>query len=107
LQNTKKKCIGSFRTKAMEWWHTVHICIQLLTLQHRWSISTGSCLTTLLTALISLKMTTTCLPTWRADCELGMCKNVTAYRRQSSLTQAHKSLWLSASVPALTTLGIS
>jgi hypothetical protein len=29
-------------------------------------IPTGSCLTTLLTALISLRATTTCLPTWRS-----------------------------------------
>jgi hypothetical protein len=37
----------------------------LLTLGHCWSISTGSCLTTLLTALISLWATNTSLPTWR------------------------------------------
>jgi hypothetical protein len=34
---------------------TVSVCIQLLTLEHCCSISTGCCLTTLLTALISLK----------------------------------------------------
>jgi hypothetical protein len=37
--------------------------IQLLKLEHCWSISAGSCLTILLTALISLRETTTCLPT--------------------------------------------
>jgi hypothetical protein len=35
--------------------------IQLLTLDHCWGISTGSCLTTLLTVLILLHATTTCL----------------------------------------------
>jgi hypothetical protein len=39
------------------------VCIQLLALEHCWSISTGNCLTTLLTALISLQVTFTCLPT--------------------------------------------
>jgi hypothetical protein len=43
---------------------TMCVCIQLLTLKHCWSISTGSCLTTLLTASISLQVTTTYLPTW-------------------------------------------
>jgi hypothetical protein len=33
------------------------VCIQLLALEHCWSISTGRCLTTLLAALISLQMT--------------------------------------------------
>jgi hypothetical protein len=37
--------------------------IQLLALEHCSSISTRSCLTTLLTALISLQATTTCLHT--------------------------------------------
>jgi hypothetical protein len=36
------------------------ILIQLLTPGHFWSISAGSCLTTILTALISLQVTTTC-----------------------------------------------
>jgi hypothetical protein len=42
---------------------TMHVCIQLLPFKHCWSISAGSCLTTLLTALFSLRATTTCLPT--------------------------------------------
>jgi hypothetical protein len=39
-------------------------------LDHCWSISTGNCLTTHLTALILLQATTTCLllPTWRTGC---------------------------------------
>jgi hypothetical protein len=44
---------------------TMHIPIQQLALEHCWSISTGSCLTTLLTAVISLQVTTACFPTWR------------------------------------------
>jgi hypothetical protein len=39
---------------------TMRIHIQLLALKHCWRISTGSCLTTRLTALISLQATTTC-----------------------------------------------
>jgi hypothetical protein len=39
----------------------MRVLIQLLALEHCWSISTGSCLTILLTALISLR---TCLPTY-------------------------------------------
>jgi hypothetical protein len=37
----------------------------LLALKHCWSISTGSCLTTLFTSLISLRATIICLPAWR------------------------------------------
>jgi hypothetical protein len=40
----------------------MYIRIQLLAFEHHWSISTGSCLTTLLTALILLCGTTTSLP---------------------------------------------
>jgi hypothetical protein len=39
----------------------------LLALEHCWSILTGSCLTTLLTALISFRATTTYLPILRTD----------------------------------------
>jgi hypothetical protein len=39
------------------------VSIQLLILQHCWSISTGSCLITLLTALTLFQVTITCLPT--------------------------------------------
>jgi hypothetical protein len=41
--------------------HDMRVGIQLLALEHCWSISTGSYLTTLLTSLISLRATTTCL----------------------------------------------
>jgi hypothetical protein len=47
----------------------MRVIIQLLALQQWWSISTGSCLTTHLTDLISLWATTTCLPTWSTDCD--------------------------------------
>jgi hypothetical protein len=43
---------------------TMRVRIQLLAHEQCWSISTGSCLTNLLTALISRRATTTCLPTW-------------------------------------------
>jgi hypothetical protein len=45
----------------------MHICIwiQLLALERCFIISTGSCLTTLLTALISLRATNTHLPIWK------------------------------------------
>jgi hypothetical protein len=45
--------------------------IQLLALEHCWSISTWSCLSTLLTALLSLQATTTCLPTRRTGWDHG------------------------------------
>jgi hypothetical protein len=58
-----------FRTKGLECFSmTMHIRIQLLALEYCWIISTGSCLTILLTALILLQATTTCLPTWRTCC---------------------------------------
>jgi hypothetical protein len=44
---------------------TMHVRVQLLALEHCWSISTGSCLTNLLTDLISLRATTTNNTTWR------------------------------------------
>jgi hypothetical protein len=43
----------------------MRVRIQLLTLERCWSISAGSSLTALLTALISLQVATTCLPAWR------------------------------------------
>jgi hypothetical protein len=64
LRITKENCIWPFRTKGVECWHPVqyssmtrHVRIQLLTLEHCWSISTASCLTTLPTALILLQAT--------------------------------------------------
>jgi hypothetical protein len=70
LRKTKKNCVGPFRTKGVDCWHpvqcssmTMRFRMQLLALEHCWSISTGSCLTNLLTALISLRVTITCLPT--------------------------------------------
>jgi hypothetical protein len=41
----------------------LHENVRSLALEHRWSISTGSCLTTLLKGLNSLRVTTTCLST--------------------------------------------
>lgn len=69
LQNTNENCVVPFRTHGVECWHPVllhdmHISIwvQQLALENRWSILTGSCLTILLRALISLRVTATCLP---------------------------------------------
>jgi hypothetical protein len=41
----------------------LHVSIQLLPLDHCWNISTRSCLTTFLTALVSFRVSTTYLPT--------------------------------------------
>jgi hypothetical protein len=50
-----KNCIWLFKKKGMLWSSmTMRVRIEMLTLQHCWSISIGSYLTTLLTALISL-----------------------------------------------------
>jgi hypothetical protein len=93
--------------------------IQLFTLGHCWSILIGSCLTTLLTTLISLRATATCLPTWRTDCYHSastimwnwwkVSKRDWAHRGQISLTQAHKNLFpvTSASITAVTKLKCS
>jgi L-lactate permease len=43
---------------------TIRVRIQLLTLEHCWSILAGSCLTTLLTAVISLLVMTVYLKNW-------------------------------------------
>jgi hypothetical protein len=96
---------------------TVCICIQLLALKHCRSISNGSCLTTLLTALISLQVTTTCLLTWRIGWDHSaltvvrgwwkVSKHDWAHRLQASLIQAYKNVFpdnTSASVLALTML---
>jgi hypothetical protein len=57
---------ADIRCSAPPW---LHFCIQLLALKHCCSISMGSCLTTLLTAQISIQATTTCFPTWRTGCD--------------------------------------
>jgi hypothetical protein len=57
----KKRC--GMLTYGVVLFVTMCICIQLLALEHCWSISTGGCLTILLTALISIRVTTTCLST--------------------------------------------
>jgi hypothetical protein len=70
VQNTKKKPLqGHSEQKA---WNadlrcsmTMRVRIQLFELEQSWSISTGSCLTTLLTTLISRQAIATCLPTCR------------------------------------------
>jgi hypothetical protein len=70
LRNTKKpsRTIQNQRcemlTSSVVLLHDNDVHIHLFTLKHCFSISTGSCLTTLLSALISLWGTTTCLPTW-------------------------------------------
>jgi hypothetical protein len=94
-----------------------HARALLLALQHCWSISTGNSLTTLLTALILLQVTTTCLPTRRTGCDHSastimrswwkVSKRGWAHRQQTSLTQAYKNLFpdtTSVSIPGVTTL---
>jgi hypothetical protein len=89
----------------------------LLTLEHCWNISTGSCLITLLWALISLRTAATCLPTWRTGCDHSpstimrswwkVSKSGWAHMRQTSLTQAYKNIspdTISTSISAVTTL---
>jgi hypothetical protein len=93
----------------------MYVRIQLVTLEHCWSISTGSCFTTLLTDLILLWVTTTSLPTRRTSCDHSsstvmrgwwkVSKCGWAHMWQTSLTQAYKDLFpdmTSASVPAVT-----
>jgi hypothetical protein len=124
---TKKKtpCVGPFRTKGEEQWQPVysycssmltHVHTQLLALKHCWSISTCSCLTTLLTAMILFRTTTTCLSTWRASQYHStstimrswwkVLKCGWAYRQQTSLTRIYEILYLdtSASISAVTML---
>jgi hypothetical protein len=62
-----KKTVGPW-----ECWHpvqcssmTMRAGTELLSFENCWNISIGSCFTTLLTALISLRTTTTCSATWR------------------------------------------
>jgi hypothetical protein len=71
----------------------------VLPLEHCCSISSGSCLTTLLTALISLRATTSCLPTWRTWDHSSLAitgswwkvsKRGWGHRRETSLTQAYE-----------------
>jgi hypothetical protein len=94
---------------------TMRVRMQLLALEHCWGISTRSCFTTLLTALISLHAATTYLPTWRSGWDHGasairswwnLSKRGWAHRRQNSLIQAYKNLfpYKSASIPAVITL---
>jgi hypothetical protein len=95
----------------------IHIRAQLLALDHCWSISTGSCLTTFLTALISLRATTVCLPTWRAGWDHSastikrrrwkLSERGWVRRRHIYLTHTYKNLFpytTSASIPVATTL---
>jgi hypothetical protein len=120
---TLKNCVGSFRAKEVECWHTVYcssmtmrIGIQLFAPEHTWSILTGSCLTTLLTAMIMLRATTTCLPTWRTGWDHSASTIVRSlwqvskcgwtHRQQISLTHSYKNLYpgkISASISVVTT----
>jgi hypothetical protein len=94
--------------------------LKVLTLEHCWSISTRSCLITLLTTLISLWATITCFPTWRTGCDHNTStimrswwkgsKHGWAHKWQTSLTQAYKNLFpdmKSASIPVVTKLRVS
>jgi hypothetical protein len=90
---------------------SVPILVQLVALQHCWSISTGSCLTTLLTALISLRVTTV-LPTLGSQLSNNkeeLMKGVKIYLSSQaevfSDTGIHKLIPnICASVPVLTKL---
>jgi hypothetical protein len=58
-----KKLRRAIQKKGVECsYMTMHIRIQLLPLEHCWSVSTGSCLATLLIALMLLRVTTPSLP---------------------------------------------
>jgi hypothetical protein len=94
---TLKKTVGPFRTKGVECLYPVYcsstktrVHIQLLVLEHCCSVSAGSCLATLLTVLISLRATPTCLPTWRTDCD----HNASTIMR--SWWKVLKHMWLSS-----------
>jgi hypothetical protein len=98
----------------------MHVGIQLLALEHCWSISTASFLTIPLTVLISHRATATYLPTWRTGCDHNsstimrnwwkVSKRGWAHRRQTSLTHACKNLLtdkIRVSITSATTLRIS
>jgi hypothetical protein len=96
IQN--KKC--GMLTSSVLLLQTMRVCIQLLALEHSWSISTGNCLTTLLEALISLRATTNCLQTWSTGWDHSasttmrswwkMSKCGWAHGQQTSLAQTYK-----------------
>jgi hypothetical protein len=109
---TLKSCVGPLRTirrgmlasnKLVVLLHENEHPDRAARTCHYWSISSGNCLTTLFTTLISPLATTTCLLTWSTGCdhsasavmrswwELPKCG--WAHRRQVSLTQAHKDLF--------------
>jgi hypothetical protein len=93
----------------------MRVSIQLFKLQHCWSISTGSCLTTLLTDLISICATTLCLTTLKTGCDHSasaimicwwkMPKRGWAHTWQTSMLHAHTYLFpvTSASILGVTT----
>jgi hypothetical protein len=79
---------------------TQRVITQLLTLEHCWSISTGSCFTTLLTALISCRSTTICLRAWKNCCDHSTSRIMRSWwkvskcgwapRRHTFLAQVYK-----------------
>jgi hypothetical protein len=80
----------------------MHVHVQMLALDYLWSISTENCLITLLTALLKLQATTTCLPTWSTGWHHSaspimswwkVSKRGWAHRQRTSLTQAWKNLY--------------
>jgi hypothetical protein len=88
---------------------TTDVCIRLLTLEHCWRISTGSC-------LILFWVSTTCLPTWRTGWDHSdstimrswwkVSKRGWAHTQQTSLTKAYKNVFpdmTSASILVVTT----
>jgi hypothetical protein len=54
------------------------------------SISTGSCLTTLLTALILFQTTAACLPTWRTGWDHSISTIMRSWRKVSKHSWAHR-----------------
>jgi hypothetical protein len=91
----------------------------LLAPEHCLSISSGSCLTTFLTALMSFGVTTICLPAWRTGWDHSasaimsswwkVSKHGWAQRRQICLTQTYRHLFpnTSALIPTMTRLRCS
>jgi hypothetical protein len=76
--------VGPFRTKGLECSSMkIRVRMQLLALEHCWSISAGSCLTTLLTSLISLQATATCLRTWRTGWDHSTSTIMRSWRKLS------------------------
>jgi hypothetical protein len=98
---TLKKSVGPFRmpTSGVMLLHDNARPRTAARTEHSWSISTRSCLTTLLMALILLWATTTCLPTWRT----GWDHSTSAIM---SWWKVSKCMWLSSQAAHFSDTGI-